>query len=32
MTSVAAAARDNAEWCDAMCRAHGSPGTFADRA
>ncbi|MEV0228206.1 hypothetical protein [Nonomuraea sp. NPDC050786] len=28
MTSVATAARDNAEWCDAMCRAHGSPGTF----
>jgi hypothetical protein len=22
------AARENAEWCDAMCRAHGSPGTF----
>ncbi|MET9248055.1 hypothetical protein [Nonomuraea sp. NPDC003709] len=32
MTSVAAAARDNAEWCDAMCRAHGTPGAFADRA
>ncbi|GAA3246241.1 hypothetical protein [Nonomuraea helvata] len=29
MTSVADAARDNAEWCDAMCRAHGAPGTFA---
>ncbi|MEQ4725294.1 hypothetical protein [Nonomuraea sp. B19D2] len=28
MTDVVAAARDNAEWCDAMCRAHGSPGTF----
>ncbi|GAA2879084.1 hypothetical protein GCM10010517_41300 [Streptosporangium fragile] len=22
------AARNNAEWCDAMCRAHGLPGTF----
>ncbi|MEU7277367.1 hypothetical protein AB0A69_01010 [Streptomyces sp. NPDC045431] len=28
-----AAARNNAEWCDAMCRAHGLPGgTFGDRA
>ncbi|WP_219471915.1 hypothetical protein [Nonomuraea rhizosphaerae] len=22
------AALNNAEWCDAVCRAHGSPGTF----
>ncbi|MEU7835791.1 hypothetical protein [Nonomuraea sp. NPDC049129] len=22
------AARNNAEWCDAVCRSHGSPGTF----
>ncbi|MFJ8647343.1 hypothetical protein ACIRNI_14620 [Streptomyces sp. NPDC093546] len=28
-----AAARNNAEWCDAMCRAHGlAGGTFGDRA
>ncbi|MFB9390945.1 hypothetical protein ACFPM3_01255 [Streptomyces coeruleoprunus] len=28
-----AAARNNAEWCAAMCRAHGlAPGTFTDRA
>ena len=26
--SVAAAARNNAEWCDLMCRAHGTGGTF----
>lgn len=25
---LAAAVRDNAEWCDAMCRAHGMPGAF----
>ncbi|OKK23026.1 hypothetical protein AMK16_05075 [Streptomyces sp. CB00455] len=25
---LAAAARDNAEWCDAVCRAHGLPGVF----
>ena len=25
---VAAAARNNAEWCDALCRAHGIAGTF----
>ncbi|TDD11094.1 hypothetical protein E1292_06555 [Nonomuraea deserti] len=25
---LAEAVRDNAEWCDLMCRAHGSPGTF----
>lgn len=24
----AAAARNNALWCDAVCRAHGQPGTF----
>ncbi|MCX4822908.1 hypothetical protein OG883_24065 [Streptomyces sp. NBC_01142] len=29
---VRTAARNNAEWCDAMCRAHGLPGTFGDRA
>ncbi|WP_433436922.1 hypothetical protein [Nonomuraea sp. CA-141351] len=32
MTNVTAAARDNAEWCDAMCRAHGSSGTFTAQA
>ncbi|MFI7452250.1 hypothetical protein ACIBQX_32475 [Nonomuraea sp. NPDC049714] len=26
------AALNNAEWCDAMCRAHGFPGVFAPRA
>ncbi|GGW27569.1 hypothetical protein [Streptomyces xantholiticus] len=26
------AARNNAEWCEAMCRAHGLPGTFGSRA
>ncbi|WP_345409993.1 hypothetical protein [Nonomuraea salmonea] len=26
---VIAAARDNAAWCDLMCRAHGRPGMFA---
>ncbi|MFD3942519.1 hypothetical protein [Streptomyces sp. NPDC058579] len=26
------AALNNAEWCDAMCRAHGTPGTFGRRA
>ncbi|MFI6091231.1 hypothetical protein [Streptomyces sp. NPDC051218] len=25
---VRAAARNNAEWCDAVCRAHGVPGEF----
>ncbi len=25
---VQAAARDNARWCDAVCRAHGLPGEF----
>ncbi|WP_378786019.1 hypothetical protein ACFMQL_16465 [Nonomuraea fastidiosa] len=29
---VIAAVRDNAAWCDLMCRAHGRPGTFAERA
>ncbi|MGP3964604.1 hypothetical protein ACTWPT_52470 [Nonomuraea sp. 3N208] len=32
MTIVDLAARDNAEWCGTMCRAHGLPGTFAERA
>ncbi|MGI5284530.1 hypothetical protein ACQEVF_14475 [Nonomuraea polychroma] len=32
MTIIALAARDNAEWCDTMCRAHGLPGTFTERA
>ncbi|MEU8526894.1 hypothetical protein AB0C77_15055 [Streptomyces sp. NPDC048629] len=26
------AARNNAEWCEAMCRAHGRPGVFGARA
>ncbi|MGW0702626.1 hypothetical protein ACWD0A_25605 [Streptomyces sp. NPDC002867] len=26
------AARNNAAWCEAMCRAHGRPGAFAPRA
>ena len=26
--TVTAAARNNAEWCDTVCRAHGTPGTF----
>ncbi|MHA6629381.1 hypothetical protein ACU61A_28425 [Pseudonocardia sichuanensis] len=26
------AVRNNAEWCDLMCRTHGSGGTFTDRA
>ena len=30
MSLVADAARNNAEWCDAYCRAHGVPGTFGD--
>ncbi|MEO3799482.1 hypothetical protein [Nonomuraea sp. B1E8] len=29
---LAEAVRDNAGWCDLMCRAHGSPGTFTGRA
>ncbi|SDK56077.1 hypothetical protein SAMN05216298_0548 [Glycomyces sambucus] len=28
-TRTSAAAHDNAAWCDAMCRAHGTPGGFA---
>ncbi|MEO3875462.1 hypothetical protein ABGB18_42335 [Nonomuraea sp. B12E4] len=27
---IAEAARNNAEWCDLMCRTHGTPGTFTD--
>ncbi|WP_137989432.1 hypothetical protein [Streptomyces vilmorinianum] len=26
------AVRNNAEWCEAMCRAHGRPGAFGPRA
>lgn len=29
---VRAAARNNAEWCDAVCRSHGVPGEFGERA
>jgi hypothetical protein len=29
---IAAAARDNAGWCDLVCRAHGAPGVFTERA
>jgi len=29
---VIAAVRDNAAWCDLMCRAHGRPGTFTGKA
>ncbi|MFH8571106.1 hypothetical protein [Streptomyces sp. NPDC017993] len=29
---VRIAARNNAAWCDAVCRAHGVPGSFDDRA
>jgi hypothetical protein len=29
---VRAAARNNADWCDAVCRAHGLPGEFATHA
>ncbi|MFG2769026.1 hypothetical protein [Streptomyces sp. NPDC048350] len=29
---ITEAARNNAEWCEAMCRAHGRPGTFGPRA
>ncbi|WP_262004954.1 hypothetical protein [Streptomyces sp. FIT100] len=29
---ITASARNNAEWCDTMCRAHGSPGIFGERA
>ncbi|WP_338676550.1 hypothetical protein V1460_28960 [Streptomyces sp. SCSIO 30461] len=27
---ISAAARNNAEWCDAMCRAHGITGVFGE--
>jgi hypothetical protein len=27
---VIRAARNNAEWCDAVCRSHGNPGEFRD--
>ncbi|MEU7007257.1 hypothetical protein [Streptomyces sp. NPDC046332] len=29
---ITEAVRNNAEWCEAMCRAHGRPGTFGPRA
>jgi hypothetical protein len=29
---VRTAARNNAEWCDAVCRTHGLPGEFGDAA
>lgn len=29
---ITEAALDNAQWCDAMCRAHGRPGVFGPRA
>jgi hypothetical protein len=29
---VEAAARNNAHWCDAICRANGAPGRFAEAA
>ncbi|MEU8764006.1 hypothetical protein [Streptomyces sp. NPDC048659] len=29
---LAAAVRNNADWCDTMCRAHGLPGSFGTRA
>ncbi|MFJ9581095.1 hypothetical protein ACIRQF_32490 [Streptomyces sp. NPDC101191] len=29
---LAAAVRNNADWCDTMCRAHGLPGSFGPRA
>jgi hypothetical protein len=28
LSRVEQAARNNAQWCDSMCRAHGSPGEF----
>jgi hypothetical protein len=28
---VQAAARNNAEWCDAVCRSHGLPGEFSEQ-
>ncbi|TDD57330.1 hypothetical protein E1286_00915 [Nonomuraea terrae] len=32
MNVLTEAARDNAAWCDLMCRAHGRPGAFTGRA
>jgi hypothetical protein len=29
-TLLGRAVRNNAEWCDIVCRAHGSPGEFSD--
>lgn len=29
---ITVSARNNAEWCDVMCRAHGRPGVFGERA
>jgi hypothetical protein len=29
---VTAAARNNADWCDSVCRSHGIPGTFGETA
>jgi hypothetical protein len=31
-SAVAAAARNNAEWCDTVCRTHGLPGAFSPHA
>ncbi|HVT68801.1 MAG TPA: hypothetical protein VHF26_13705 [Trebonia sp.] len=31
MGLLAAAVANNADWCDAVCRAHGYPGTFGSR-
>ncbi|MER8047896.1 hypothetical protein [Streptomyces sp. NPDC094032] len=31
-TLLAAAVRNNADWCDTLCRAHGLPGSFGARA
>ncbi|MGW6394042.1 hypothetical protein ACWFR1_26875 [Streptomyces sp. NPDC055103] len=31
-TVLGDAVRNNAEWCQVMCRAHGHPGTFGPRA
>ncbi len=32
LPSVASAARNNAMWCDAVCRSHGTAGVFGARA
>ncbi|NRQ34598.1 hypothetical protein HII36_22560 [Nonomuraea sp. NN258] len=32
MSMLAEAVRNNAEWCEAMCRTHGLPSTFTERA